>query len=113
MIYYGLGSDWGWEWALTPRTANTGRSHHSWVVAHGRRHEPREPQSHDALIQFVNSSKVGTNSGTSTWVAPLGQTPDYLDLQCQEALYEVDISGMELHFRGLEEEMIGCHEGIG
>lgn len=46
----------------------------------------------------MNSSKVGTHPGTSTWVAPLGQTPDYLDLQSQEALYEVDISGMELHF---------------
>ena len=43
----------------------------------------------------MNSSKVGTNFVTS-WVAPLGQTPDYLDPQSQEALYEVDVSGMEL-----------------
>ena len=98
MIYYGLGSNWGWEWALTPKTANTGRSLHSCVVTQWRRYELREPRSHDAWIQFVNSSKVGTPPGTSTWVAPLGQTPDYLDLQSQEALHEVDISGMELHF---------------
>ena len=34
----------------------------------------------------------------SVWVTPLGQTPDYLDPQSQEALYEVDVSGMALHF---------------
>ena len=34
----------------------------------------------------------------SVWVAPLGRTPDYLDSQSQEALYEVDVSGMTLHF---------------
>jgi len=33
---------------------------------------------------------------TSKWFTPLGQTPDYLDPQSQEALYEVDVSGMEL-----------------
>jgi hypothetical protein len=46
----------------------------------------------------MNSSKLGTNSVTSKWVAPLGQTPDYLDPRSQEALYEVDVSGMELLF---------------
>jgi hypothetical protein len=34
----------------------------------------------------------------SVWVVPLGRTPDYLDSQSQEALYEVDVSGMTLHF---------------
>ena len=33
------------------------------------------------------------------WVAPLGQTPDYLDPQSQEALYEVDVNGTELLYR--------------
>ena len=46
----------------------------------------------------MNAPQVGTNSVTSMWVAPLGQTPDYLDPQSQEALYEVDVSGMELLF---------------
>jgi hypothetical protein len=32
------------------------------------------------------------------WVMPLGQTPDYLDPKSQEALYEVDVSGMALFF---------------
>ena len=45
----------------------------------------------------MTSSKVGTNPVTS-WVMLLGQTPDYLDPQSQEALYEVDVSGMELLF---------------
>lgn len=45
----------------------------------------------------MNSSKVETHS-VNSWVMPLGQTPDYLDPQSQEALYEVDVSGMELLF---------------
>lgn len=64
----------------------------------------------------MNSSKVGTNSVTS-WVAPLGQTPDYLDPQSQEALYEVDVSGMELLFPSGKDQKgkrLGAHvEGIG
>lgn len=58
----------------------------------------------------MNVSKVGTNSVASVWVVPLGQTPDYLDPQSQEALHEVDISGMALHFSSgqrLEREPIG------
>lgn len=43
-------------------------------------------------------SKVATNSAASVWIMPLGQTPGYLDQQSQEALYEVDVSGMALHF---------------
>ncbi|MGH7208937.1 MAG: hypothetical protein ACREIL_06095 [Nitrospiraceae bacterium] len=46
----------------------------------------------------MNVSKVATNSVASVWVVPLGRTPDYLDLQSQEALHEVDVSGMALHF---------------
>ena len=44
----------------------------------------------------MNVSKGMANSKASVWLAPLGQTPDYLDPQSQEALYEVDISGMTL-----------------
>lgn len=39
-----------------------------------------------------------TSSPTSRWVMPLGQTPPYLDAQSQEAVYEVDVSGMPLNF---------------
>ena len=46
----------------------------------------------------MNFFKVGTNSAASLLVVPLGQTPDYLDPQSQEAIYEVDVSGMALHF---------------
>ena len=46
----------------------------------------------------MNLSKVGTNSVASVGVVPLGQTPDYLDPQSQEALHEVDVSGTALHF---------------
>jgi hypothetical protein len=58
----------------------------------------------------VTLSKVGTNSVASMWVEPLGQTPNYLDPQSQEALYEVDVSGTALHFsfgQRLERETIG------
>ena len=41
----------------------------------------------------VNLAKVVTNAVASTWGVPLGQTPDYLDPQSQEALHEVDVSG--------------------
>jgi hypothetical protein len=46
----------------------------------------------------VNLSETGTNFVASAWIVPLGQTPDYLDPQSQEALYEVDVSGMALYF---------------
>ena len=46
----------------------------------------------------MNCFKVGTNSVASAWIVPLGETPDYLDPQSQEAVYEVDVSGMALHF---------------
>jgi hypothetical protein len=39
-----------------------------------------------------------TNSVASAWLVPLGKTPDYLDPQSQEALHEVDVSGMALQF---------------
>ena len=46
----------------------------------------------------MNGSKGATNSVTAAWVVLLGQTPDYLDPQSQEALHEVDVRGMALHF---------------
>ena len=39
-----------------------------------------------------------TSPSVSLWVMPLGKTPPYLDPQSQEALYEVDVSGMRLSF---------------
>ncbi len=49
-------------------------------------------------IKFVKLSEALTNSVASVCLEPLGQTPEYLDPQSQEALHEVDISGMALHF---------------
>ena len=49
-------------------------------------------------VRFVKLSEALTNSVASVWLVPLGQTPEYLDPQSQEALHEVDISGMALHF---------------
>lgn len=46
----------------------------------------------------MNFSKGETNFSASLLVVPLGRTPNYLDPQSQEALYEVDVSGMTLHF---------------
>ena len=46
----------------------------------------------------MNFSKVVTNSVASVWIMPLGQTPNYLDPQSQEALHEVDVSGTALLF---------------
>ncbi len=44
----------------------------------------------------MNFYKVVTNSVASVWIMPLGQTPNYLDPQSQEALHEVDVSGTAL-----------------
>ena len=49
-------------------------------------------------IQLVNFAKVATNAVASALVVPLGQTPNYLDPQSQEALHEVDVSGTALNF---------------
>jgi len=38
------------------------------------------------------------HSKSLVWLVSLEQTPDYLDPQSQEALHEVDVSGMALHF---------------
>jgi hypothetical protein len=107
MIYYGPGLDLGWEWALTLRQLARGQA----ISVPLTLSDPnRDKRPHGARIKLVNSSKVGTNSVTSMWVAPLGQTPDYLDPQSQEARYEVDVSGMELLFpsgRGSEGETSG------
>ncbi len=46
----------------------------------------------------MNCPTVATNSVPSAWVVPLGQTPDYLNPQSQEALHEVDVSWTELLF---------------
>ena len=46
----------------------------------------------------MNLSEAVTKSGTSVEVVPLGQTPDDLDPQSQEALHEVDVSGTALLF---------------
>ena len=46
----------------------------------------------------MNVPKGATGSAASLWVVPLGQTPDYLDPRCQEALHEVDVSGMARYF---------------
>ena len=43
-------------------------------------------------------SKSMSNSGAAVCLVALGQTPDYLDPQSQEAQHEVDVSGMELRF---------------
>ncbi|MEP6935072.1 MAG: hypothetical protein ABI988_14225 [Nitrospirota bacterium] len=62
----------------------------------------------------MNVSKVVTNSVASVWVVPLGQTPNYLDPQSQEALHEVDVSAMALLFsfdQAPEGEAIGSLGG--
>ena len=44
----------------------------------------------------MNSPTVAAHSAPLVSVVPLGQTPDYLDPQSQEALHEVDVSGATL-----------------
>ena len=46
----------------------------------------------------MNFSAVATNPDPSASVVPLGETPEYLDPQSQEALYEVDVTRMALLF---------------
>lgn len=54
----------------------------------------------------MNSRTVATHSAPLVSVVPLGQTPDYLDPQSQEALHEVDVSGtaLLLHFGEVPKE---------
>jgi uncharacterized protein YeaO (DUF488 family) len=47
---------------------------------------------------FVNLSEAVTKSVTLVGVVPLGQTPNYLEPQSQEALHEVDVSGTAFYF---------------
>lgn len=61
----------------------------------------------------MNVSKVKSNSVASAWVVPLGQTPDYLDPQSQEALYEVDVSGTALYFSFGQASEAEAIEGLG
>jgi len=46
----------------------------------------------------MNLCKAVADSVAPKWIAQLGRTPDYLDPQSQEALHEVDVSGMTLPF---------------
>lgn len=59
----------------------------------------------------MNFSEVGTNSVGSLLVVSLGQTPDYLDPQSQEAVYEVDVSGMALRF-SVDQHQRGKPQGL-
>jgi hypothetical protein len=98
MISYGHGLAWVWAGALTPRLSAPEQVT-KFALALARGEPNREQITRTVLrIQFVNLSKVGTNSVTSVWAVPLGQTPGYLDPQSQEALHEVDVSGTTLHF---------------
>jgi hypothetical protein len=70
--------DSGWEWGLTRNKA---------------------PECHRQCgLQIVALSNHVTSPSVSRWVMPLGKTPPYLDPQSQEAVYEVDVSGMPLSF---------------
>ena len=44
----------------------------------------------------MSLTENGTSSSPPPLVVPLGRTPPYLDPQSQEAVYEVDVSGMPI-----------------
>jgi hypothetical protein len=46
---------------------------------------------------LVNIPKNDTSSSSPLSDVPLGRTPPYLDPQSQEAVHEVDVSGMPIH----------------
>lgn len=67
------------------------------LLAHGKPN--REQIALTVLADKVcELSEALMNSVALVCLEPLGQTPEYLDPQSQEALHEVDISGMALHF---------------
>lgn len=45
----------------------------------------------------MNPQKNVTSSSSPLPGVPLGRTPSYLDPQSQEAVHEVDVSGMLIH----------------
>ena len=50
------------------------------------------------------------NAVAAIWIVPLGQTPEYLDPQCQEALHEVDVSATAL-LRSFDRSQGGAPSG--
>lgn len=57
-------------------------------------------------------SEILTNSAALVCLEPLGQTPGYLDPQSQEAMYEVDVSGIALHFSFEQPSEGGAIKGL-
>ena len=47
--------------------------------------------------KIVNLSKNVASSSTPPLFMALGRTPPYLDPESQEAMYEVDVSGMPIN----------------
>jgi hypothetical protein len=93
MICCEPGLDLGWEWALTHKCSVGGRC----------------SLPHTSWIQAVQLSHGTASSLTSFLFVPLGRTPPYLDPQSQEALYEVDVSGMpiDIYFNRIGAEKEG------
>ena len=62
--------------------------------------------------QIVSLSNHVTSPSTSLWVLPLGQTPPYLDPQSQEAVYEVDVSGIPIILSSYRHQESGHNQGM-
>ena len=90
MIYCGRGLDLGWEWALTPRPLMLAQPCACNFL-------PWPSKANSQSDKVVNLSKNVASSSTPSLVVPLGLTPPYLDPQSQEAMYEVDVSGMPIN----------------
>lgn len=89
MIYCGRGLDLGWEWALTRKPPM--------LVQPCSLFLPWPSKANSQSDKVVNLSKNVASSLTPPLVVPLGRTPPYLDPQSQEAMYEVDVSGMPIN----------------
>ena len=78
MIYCGRGLDLGWEWALTRKPS---------MLA-------QQCSLQLSGIAVKGEQPVVASFSTPPLIMPLGRTPPYLDPESQEAMYEVDVSGV-------------------
>lgn len=77
---------------------------------------PRPSKANSQSDKVVNLSKNAASSSTPPVVVPLGRTPPYLDPQSQEAMYEVDVSGMPINMyfnRNQHEHNSGIDMSVG
>lgn len=76
---------------------NLGAGLYLFVAPRARESNRKQVALRALAVMCMGLSTGVTDFMASKWIAQLGRTPDCLDQQSQEALYEVDVSEMALH----------------